>query len=34
MDRLKNIYKTRHPEAKPHKVEAAVFRMTYTHKLK
>ena len=34
MDAIKADYQKLHPESQPHKVEAAVFRLTYVHKLK
>ncbi len=34
MDAIKAEYYKLHPEAKPHLIEAAVFRLTYAHKLK
>jgi len=34
MDAIKTEFVRLNPEARPHLVEAAVFRLTYQHKLK
>jgi len=34
MEALKKEYKHKYPDAMSHRVEAAVFRLTYNHKLR